>query len=248
MGDSIEEWPLSGSKNDVVAVPEPVGDPLPWSACLEQELKVLVQSKQSLIVQKRRLKAQYLALEEDRQQWRHDVKQLKNMGVRCADRQVLGSVKTSLDDQSARMNQQVRMLRNAEKSVDARIGEVRQLIGPNAETAMGLGVGQDLVIPDFSNILMSNHDSSVTSSLGLYRKWRSYVPSMDAQLPLSARLDMPLTARGVQSTLSSARGLAPPLSARGLASTDSTLIGSGPLAGVNFTMLAQRFRNSSLYN
>ena len=51
---------------------------------------------------------------------------------------MLGSVKASLDDQSARMNQQVRMLRSAEKSVEARITEVRQLIGPNAETAMGM--------------------------------------------------------------------------------------------------------------
>ena len=62
------------------------------------------------------------------------MKQLKQMGVRCADRQVLGSVKASLDDQSARMNQQVRMIRNAEKSVDARISEVRQLVGPTAES------------------------------------------------------------------------------------------------------------------
>jgi len=247
----LEEFDLKQSKHDnskIVAV----GGPLPWSDCLEQELRVLLQSKHSLQQQKRRLKAQYLSLEEDRQQWRQDVKSLKKMGVRCQDRQVLGSVKAQLDEQSSRMNSQVRMLRSAEKSVDTRIYEVRQLIGPDAETAMGLGVGQEsLSIPDFSNVLLTNPDSAASTPLGLYRKWRSYIPTLD--MPMSARTlaDMPMSARGMgSSSLSGLRSLAPPMSARGLPSTDASfLIGSTPLYGASsFSGMVSRLRHSSLYN
>lgn len=69
------------------------GSPLPWNDCLAQEYRVLLQSKLSLHERKRSLKARYRALEEDRAQWKTDVNGLKQMGVQCAEHQVLASVK-----------------------------------------------------------------------------------------------------------------------------------------------------------
>ena len=43
----------------------------------------------------------------------------------------------------------------------------------------GLGVGQEFPIPDFSNLLQAAPDSAVSTPLGLYRKWRNYVPTIE---------------------------------------------------------------------